>query len=173
METWSYETRWTAVLRHIHFCSSVFYRQPAPVHDIASEAMSARSNIFLGQLALSQETFVAWREQKCLTWSIGTFTFEVLSSSRTFLLHSNYSDTTTSRSFVPHLSISNAAEHCGCRESFEREPSNMNRWDTFLARIRWLLTKKSIPSCESYCSNCLFLAPVGRNDAFRNVLRPL
>ena len=56
METWSYETHWTALLRHIHFCSSVFYRQLARVHDIASEAMSARSNIFFGQLALSQET---------------------------------------------------------------------------------------------------------------------
>ena len=63
---------------------------------------------------------LAWKEQKCLTWSIGTFTFEVLWSSTTFLLHSNYSDTTTSRSFLPNLSISHAAEHCGCRESFDR-----------------------------------------------------
>lgn len=104
--------------------------------------MSARSNIFWDSWHCHKKRLLHEKNRNVWPGQLVPLRLKFFLSSRTCLLHSNYSDTTTSRSLVPHLSISNAAEHCGCRESFEREPSNMKRWDTFLARIRWLLTKK-------------------------------
>lgn len=140
METWSYaflrfklvsdETSWTALLRHINFWSSVFYRQPARVHHVASEAMSAFQYIF---------STVGTTRNKLHEKNRNVWPGQLVPLRLKFFRQVELSSCTATT--LTNLSISNAAEHCGCRESFEREPSNMNQMATVkkIHTILWIV----------------------------------
>ena len=158
METWSYETRWTALLRHIHFCSSVFYRQPARVHDIASEAMSARSNIFWDSWHCHKKRLL--HEKNRNVWP-GQLVPLRLKFFRQVELSSCTATTLTQRHHVLWCRISQLAMPRNTVDVENLSNGNLATWKDethFLQESDgyWQKNPYHLVSCESYCLSCLF-----------------